>query len=95
MDLSHLLDFSDRSEKRRLNRRYRKSIMDLLIKCWDEIVGIIFIVVGLLWIAKKFIHIGIEDREALFYIKGRLTALFGFFMVIVGLLFILDIIKIN
>ena len=69
--------------------------MDLLLKYWDEIVGIILIVVGLVWIAKKNIQIGVEGREALFYIKGRLASLFGFCMVIAGLLFLLDIIKID
>ena len=69
--------------------------MDLLLKYWDEIVSIILIVVGLVWIAKKNIQIGVEGREAIFYIKGRLASFFGFFMVIVGLLFLLDIIKID
>ena len=62
--------------------------MDL--KYWNEIVGTILIIVGLVGISKKFIQIGVEGREALFYIKGRLSSLFGFIMVIVGLLFILD-----
>ena len=66
--------------------------MDQLLMYWDEIVGILLIIVGLVLIAKKSIQTGAEGREALFYIKGRLASLFVFFMVSVGLLFLLDII---
>jgi hypothetical protein len=69
--------------------------LDLIQKYWDQIVGAILIFVGIVWIVKKKIPVGVEGREPLFHLKGNATIFLGAIIVIIGLLFLLNVININ
>jgi hypothetical protein len=69
--------------------------LDLLQKYWDQIIGGILILVGIVWISKKSIPVGIEGRKPSFHIKGNSTIFIGTIVVILGLIFVLDVLNIN
>jgi len=69
--------------------------LDLLQKYWDQIFGGILILVGIVWIAKKSIPIGIEGRKPSFHLKGNSTIFIGTIVVILGLFLVLNVRNIN
>lgn len=64
--------------------------MDFLQKYWDQFFGAILIIVGVIWIAKKEIPIGIEGRKPSFQLKGDIAILLGVIVCSFGLLFLID-----
>lgn len=70
-------------------------LLDLLQKYWDQIFGIGLVVVGLAWIVKKSVPVGIEGRKPSFTLKGRSALLLGIIVLIVGLFIFFDVINID
>lgn len=63
---------------------------DLLIsaKASIRVAGVACVVTGILWMFRRSVPVGIEDRQPSFYLKGWTAFFAGLFMAIVGVGFL-------
>ena len=60
---------------------------------WPQIWGIIAIGVGIYWIIKREVPIGIEGRPPSYHARGKWAVLLGISAIIIGLIVALEIPK--
>lgn len=69
--------------------------MEFIQKYWDQIFGILLSITGVVWIVKRNIPVGIEGREPMFHLKGKISVLIGVIIMIIGIMFIANLINIE
>lgn len=60
---------------------------------WNQIWGFGVVIVGIVWIFKKDIPIGIEGKTPSFYAKGKIAVALGVLTIILGLTVALEVPK--
>jgi hypothetical protein len=55
------------------------------LKIWPRIGGVGMVVVGVVWIRRRSVGVGIEGREPAFFVKGRGAVLIGAVTIGLGL----------
>lgn len=56
---------------------------------WIKLLGIVMLVIGIVWIYRRQIPVGIEGRHPAFYIKGRWAILMGIIAILLGIILII------
>ncbi|MGB4065079.1 MAG: hypothetical protein WBK19_14740 [Azonexus sp.] len=60
---------------------------------WPEVAGLILVVVGLHWVVKRNIPVGLEGRPPSFYLIGKWAVLAGLVAILAGLVLVFDLPK--
>ena len=60
---------------------------------WQQIGGIGVICVGIYWIVRRNVPVGIEGYPSSFYVKGKGAVLLGIVAILVGLIVAMDVPK--
>lgn len=60
---------------------------------WNQIWGFGVVIVGIVWILKKDIPVGIQGKAPSFYVKGKIAVALGILTIILGLTVALEVPK--
>lgn len=60
---------------------------------WPQVAGLILVLVGLHWVVKRNIPVGLEGRPPFFYLVGKWAVLAGLVAIVVGLVMVFELPK--
>lgn len=58
---------------------------------WNQVAGVIIIIVGIVWCIKRTVPVGIEGRPPSFYVEGKWAIVLGALAIILGLFLVADV----